>query len=927
MIVNVAPGQTEGTAGLDKKIDHGSLKLVFNVLQNTMYSYPIESTVRETVSNAIDAVKEKQIATLILTGQAKVEDYYIDRDGEEYESSKFDPSYYDLKYLSEDNSVKVTYVENEGMGFCDQFIVEDPGIGLSPERMVKMVSLGYSSKRNTLSTIGGFGLGAKSPLSTDVDYFTIESAWNGMRIVVNCYKYKTDFVIGKFNSNFEENPMFETSEGPIYYEPYGGKNYTRITVPCKKTNRFKYKEAVKLQLMYFQEVKFNIINERGVSAEEKIQPKILYNSDNIIISENNYYSKPHIIIVKDEKDVAGVNYGYIDFRELELEDMFGSIGIKCRVRAVNNVDGVEEVIQEGVEVTPSREKVKFSEATKRYIQEKFEQVVAEASQMVEKELKTEDFFSWVKSVNLISTASSLDNDSVLGHMANIVDMGRIAPNFPGTKIRFNKSPRKMLNNYGFEIRNFDLKKSNTNDNGLEISFQDEEVENTGDANQRIPVVRSNVTDWNQCDWDSFYIKVGNAQVKKDKYLMMLNSRKSVTVLDLGQDVLSVNQIIEASSGKMTLEDAEKQQEKFKEIRKILLTKFEEAIQSGIVKKYDDIEVAEDFNEELFDKNLTASKEEEERQVIQSISDAERRKMNDLIVYHDLEKQCSLYSCNTNVDLFAYRRKECSIEDYVAVENLYYGTEDDRDLLVASAAILDTLFMRNTDSVYYSTFSDYRKGINKNFSLIKISRSVESKISKKLSGHRHINDLFYYLNEDLMYESSSEISNWYTSLYVHDIVEKCSFMKNMKTLNPRMYSVYLELSEYLETYYNSSYVLRRFSVNEPVKSKLEFLDKMRDFQLFMQEERSQEEISDMAKEMFNNPYVTGVKVINLEIYNKALLLQDYAAPIATMLNTVGPLTVKDDQTIPDDLREEILLYIRTKGRDPFIISSDIQYKTS
>jgi hypothetical protein len=98
--------------------------------------------------------------------------------------------------------------------------------------------------------------------------------------------------------------------------------------------------------------------------------------------------------------------------------------------------------------------------------------------------------------------------------------------------------------------------------------------------------------------------------------------------------------------------------------------------------------------------------------------------------------------------------------------------------------------------------------------------------------------------------------------------------------------------------------------------------MRDFQLFMLEARGAEEIKEKAVELFANPYVAGAQVLDMDIYEKVILLQDYSDPIGALLGVVGPLSRKDAD-ISDELREEIMLYLRTKSRDPFIIPSNIK----
>ena len=89
----------QGSAGVAKRINKGAEKMVFDILQSTQYSMPIQSTVRELVTNACDSQREKEVAIEILDGKKKVEDYYIERHGPQYEDSNFDISYYNVGSL------------------------------------------------------------------------------------------------------------------------------------------------------------------------------------------------------------------------------------------------------------------------------------------------------------------------------------------------------------------------------------------------------------------------------------------------------------------------------------------------------------------------------------------------------------------------------------------------------------------------------------------------------------------------------------------------------------------------------------------------------------------------------------------------------------------------------------------------------------
>ena len=908
MIINAAPGEVQGTAGLEKKIDNGSLKMVFNVLQNTMYSYPIESTVRETVSNAIDAVKEKEIALSIITGKNKVEDHYINREGEEYESSKFDPTYYDPNWLSTDNKVNLIYQEKDGVGYCDSFIVIDHGVGLSPERLTKMVSLGYSSKRNTLSTIGGFGLGAKSPLSTDVDYFTIESCWNGKKVIVNCYRYKTDFVIGKFNlTNGKLNPMTSTSEGDIYYEESNEKNYTKITIPVKKTNRYKFKEAVNLQLMYFKQIVFEIISESGVSHVQDINPKILYNSKNIIISENNYYSKPHIIIVKSDNDGEGVNYGYIDFKELELQDMYGAIGVKCKIRAVNNVDGVEHVIQEGVDVTPSRERVKFNEATKSYILEKFKLVTKEATALLQREVNEKDFILWLKKLHLITSSNSFDNSSVLGNMSKIVDLRTIAPVFGDSGVRFRATPDDMLYKFGFKMRNFKFKHDKS-------------------------VQRDEIEDWGKVDWNNIYYKLENTSVEKDKYLITNSNNKQITVIELGEIDSTENSIVEKlkkdSSYKgwkqKELEDlASKRMKSLKTRREALITFLNDSIANQTLSSYDSIEVPENWEESI--------ENESEKKAIKEggLTREEIRKLHGQIVMTVPEVKAnpstifSHYNNSSNDPFCDYTRIELPLKDFVENDDLYFGTEEDRNALHLATAILYPHNRENLNGsgiyrmFYPSSNIDGEVDNQGRIVLAKISQTIANKYSKRNKKHKHISKLFWELNDNFELVSPQVMKDWYTSNYIYPLISGFKFLDNYKQINPAIYSIYTEVMDYINrNSANGTAVIARSPYKEEAEKVIPYLNKIRDFQLYLQDNPSPEDIVNKSKELFNDKNIAGGSILNMEMYHKALIIQDYCEPLKGLLNYVDLLSA--NTPLPTELVAEVNKYLQLKDRLDFKI---------
>ena len=130
--------------GITRQIDSGAQKLILDTIQITQYTKPEESIVRELTSNAVDSQSEKEKAIEILSGISKVEDYFIEREGELYKDSKWDASYYNINFLNKEvNRIKLTYNEGTGSEFwSDTFSVKDYGVGLGGSRLEGVFSIG-----------------------------------------------------------------------------------------------------------------------------------------------------------------------------------------------------------------------------------------------------------------------------------------------------------------------------------------------------------------------------------------------------------------------------------------------------------------------------------------------------------------------------------------------------------------------------------------------------------------------------------------------------------------------------------------------------------------------------------------------------------------------------------------------------------------
>lgn len=159
MITNLVPEKAIISGKkLQKRIDSGAEQHIMRMVQSNIYSKPLESCIRETVSNGVDGNHEKLNAIKILNGINKIEDFYYHQEGGLYKDSKFDPSYFDLKFLDQtNNSVEIHYEENftgEDTGFCDMLRITDFGVGISAQRLIGMTNVGFSTKRSANVSLG-----------------------------------------------------------------------------------------------------------------------------------------------------------------------------------------------------------------------------------------------------------------------------------------------------------------------------------------------------------------------------------------------------------------------------------------------------------------------------------------------------------------------------------------------------------------------------------------------------------------------------------------------------------------------------------------------------------------------------------------------------------------------------------------------------
>lgn len=845
---------TESSSGFKKEIDEGGLSLLLDTVQIYIYQFPIKSSTRESVSNAIDSITERNIAKILLADPSKMGEYYVEREGEIYKDSRFDPSYYNPKYMSSDDTVYITYHRTDSSQLRDRITIRDNGVGLGSNRLEGYMKISYSSKRLSTKTLGTFGLGCKSPLATGVDNYSLKTAHNGKEFSFLIYKDKIDNCYSKWNSDGTMNEYITfNNDYKVYYKKTTKQNFVEVSWDVKKHQAEEYKNAIRSQLLYFKNpIDFRIKNAYGSDEKVDFQANIIHETDDYILADQNYFSRPHLII-------SGVCYGFVEFKELELDQKYGHIGLKMNM--------------EDVTVTPSRESCVWDAKTKDAILKKYEALASTSEVLINETLSQLGFIEWIKACYNISHLNSGDSKEmkIISQLASLTGFSTLKVQYKDTGIKFNSLLDKMINT------------------GL-VDFTRVHVYSGYDSTKRAYVQNlkyvSNVNESSMLSGRDFYLQYGGS----DLYRSVIALRAKTG--DLGEVVLirakarAGDDYKEAMTGliqkKLTLaeilplinsfeavksiEDATKQKEKIAEYVNAF-TFINLLVEQG-AKIYDDIVVPPGYKTDLQEStdtvaSVTTTDTATGAVFVQKTDWSALRKLTGKIVvqYPRIDYNTTIVNSKTEV-------KPSDLVD--CTDTIVYGTRDDLELLNFLYVISRS--NKNGHDSYNKTFTD-------NPRVCIVSKAVEKHFRPFTSADEYLfgTDGKTICDPLKKIFTAKILQDWFKSSH--------SYLSKLSEFSPSITTTYKEVSEYISSH-NRPYGFHKYFELLP-KSKKEFLENSTKVQTILLEKGGDVALAFQTDKYPDEDYMA-ISVFDEAMLEKARWLLDFDKVFGALFSEIDAL---------------------------------------
>lgn len=319
-------------------VDAEDMRYIASLLRNN-YSNTILATIRETYANAVDANKET--GRLISTIHVKC-------------PTRLDPTFY----------------------------IRDFGTGLSKDQIFNLYSkFGKSTKRDSNSSIGGFGIGRFAPLSYK-DSFTVTSYYNGTKSIYTLYIS-------------EDN---DTKIDEIFCDSTDEQNGICVAVGVNLADIPRFNEEIRRFFSYFEELPTFVGLENEIN-----RPEFILEGKNWKFRKSDWSNTQQIVL-------GGIAYPL----------NFSLVDVPTKLRYFESVKDLVLYADIGsVSLHHSRESLEYNKTTKAFLRQAYIEFYDDITNQIKNKLNSFDclreaktFVREVKSVLGNAIANNFINDSV-----------------------------------------------------------------------------------------------------------------------------------------------------------------------------------------------------------------------------------------------------------------------------------------------------------------------------------------------------------------------------------------------------------------------------------------------------------------------------------------------------------------------------------
>lgn len=339
--------QTSGQIENNKvSIDTANIDFIITILSTNLYSNPIQSFLRETVSNAWDSHMEAGVTEPVILELG---------------------------------------TNTEGQDYCK---IQDFGVGLSPERFNTVYrNIGSSTKRDSNTQIGGFGIGRFSALAYS-DMVNITSIFDGQEYEYLMYKDGNSISIDL-----------------LHQKPTNNRNGVTVKVNIKNGDTTNFIKGIRSQLSYFENL---FIDTTYLKTSENAYHSVvvLYDdirdmakdfNESVIKKYNNFY------VSSINKYKMSILLGKVLY-PLNINELTSSVntyGLDFQHYPIALKFDIGEL-----EVTPNREQILYTDRNIATIEDKLNKALAEIQDIIT-ETANKDYTDLEEYINAIKTKMTI----------------------------------------------------------------------------------------------------------------------------------------------------------------------------------------------------------------------------------------------------------------------------------------------------------------------------------------------------------------------------------------------------------------------------------------------------------------------------------------------------------------------------------------